>query len=102
MPIYEYQCEECGKKCEVVQKFTDDPLTVCRECGGRLHKLISQTTFILKGTGWYVTDYASPDRRKAEESSRGVGQGDANTAVAAPETKAETKAESKAESAVRS
>lgn len=101
MPIYEYRCEECGKKCEVVQKFTDDPLTICRECGGRLHKLISQTTFILKGTGWYVTDYASPGRRKAEDASS-AAPGDAEATGAASEAKAETKAESKAESAVRS
>ena len=68
MPIYEYECTKCGKRCEVIQKFNDKPLKKCPECGGRMHKLISQTSFILKGTGWYVTDYASPDRKKAMES----------------------------------
>jgi len=68
MPIYEYECTECGEKCEVIQKFKDKPLKTCPECGGRMHKLISHSTFILKGSGWYVTDYASPDRKRALES----------------------------------
>jgi putative FmdB family regulatory protein len=68
MPIYEYECMNCGKQCEVIQKFNDEPLSTCPECGGHMHKLISQTSFILKGTGWYVTDYASSDRKKAMES----------------------------------
>ena len=65
MPIYEYECENCGRHLEVWQKITDDPLTTCEACGGKLHKLISQSSFILKGTGWYVTDYA----RKGQKSS---------------------------------
>ena len=58
MPIYEYQCEQCGAIEEALQKFSDKPLTQCSHCSGRLHKLISQSAFHLKGTGWYVTDYA--------------------------------------------
>ena len=58
MPIYEYQCEQCGKVEEALQKFSDKPLSKCRDCSGKLHKLISQSAFHLKGTGWYVTDYA--------------------------------------------
>jgi putative FmdB family regulatory protein len=57
MPIYEYECTKCGKIEEAVQKISDTPLTECRYCSGQLHKLISQSTFHLKGTGWYVTDY---------------------------------------------
>ncbi len=68
MPIYEYECMNCGKQCEVIQKFNDEPLSICPECGGHMHKLISQTSFILKGTGWYVTDYASSSRKKAMEA----------------------------------
>jgi putative FmdB family regulatory protein len=68
MPIYEYECMNCGKQCEVIQKFDDEPLSTCPECGGHMHKLISQTSFILKGTGWYVTDYASSSRKKAMEA----------------------------------
>jgi putative FmdB family regulatory protein len=68
MPIYEYECLNCGKQCEVIQKFNDEPLSSCPDCGGNMHKLISQTSFVLKGTGWYVTDYARPERKKAKEA----------------------------------
>lgn len=59
MPIYEYECSNCGCQKEVWQKFSDDPLTKCELCNGTMKRLISQSTFHLKGTGWYVTDYAS-------------------------------------------
>ena len=59
MPIYEYECESCGQVEEVFQKFSDDPLTTCKACNGKMHKLISQSSFHLKGTGWYVTDYSN-------------------------------------------
>ena len=58
MPIYEYQCDQCGQIQEALQKISDKPLTKCSHCSGKLHKLISQSAFHLKGTGWYVTDYA--------------------------------------------
>jgi putative FmdB family regulatory protein len=59
MPIYEYECKKCGYHMEVWQKFSDPEMTKCELCKGRIRKLISQSTFHLKGTGWYVTDYAS-------------------------------------------
>jgi len=58
MPIYEYKCEQCGKTEEVLQKISEAPLTTCEHCSGKLHKLISHSAFHLKGSGWYVTDYA--------------------------------------------
>ncbi len=58
MPIYEYECTKCGKVVEAWQKFSDPPLTTCENCKGKLRKLISLSTFHLKGSGWYVTDYA--------------------------------------------
>ncbi len=58
MPIYEYECTKCNKIHEVIQKFSDEPLKNCPICGGELKKLISQSSFVLKGAGWYVTDYA--------------------------------------------
>ena len=73
MPIYEYECPNCGKQYEIFQRFTDEPLNRCPECGGHVHKLISRTSFILKGTGWYVTDYASPERKKAAEAKSDGG-----------------------------
>ena len=89
MPLYEYECTTCGKTIEAVQKFSDKPLTKCEFCSGKLHKLISQSSFHLKGTGWYVTDYAGKkpsDSRNADESK--------------PAKKIEKKAEKKKDSPV--
>ncbi len=70
MPIYEYKCTKCSEKFEVMQKMTDAQLTVCSSCGGKLKKLITNTSFVLKGSGWYVTDYPSPERKKAMEAKK--------------------------------
>ncbi len=70
MPIYEYECKKCGKHLEVWQKITEEPLKVCPECGGELIKLISESGFILKGTGWYVTDYARKEKEKKETKKK--------------------------------
>lgn len=58
MPLYEYQCSGCANRFEMIQKFSDAPLSICPRCGGRLEKLISTPAIQFKGTGWYVTDYA--------------------------------------------
>ncbi len=70
MPIYEYECKNCGERFEVWQKITDEPLKVCEKCGGELVRLISQTSFILKGTGWYVTDYARKEKEQKEKAKK--------------------------------
>ncbi len=70
MPIYEYECTQCGRIEEVLQKFSDKPLTTCRHCSGKLHKLISHSTFHLKGSGWYVTDYAGKEKDKSPAKDR--------------------------------
>ncbi len=57
MPVYEYQCKECGRIEEAFQKISEPPLESCPQCKGSLKKIISQSTFHLKGSGWYVTDY---------------------------------------------
>ncbi len=57
MPVYEYQCQKCGEVEEVFQKISDLPRETCSHCEGALKKIISQSTFHLKGSGWYVTDY---------------------------------------------
>ena len=57
MPIYEYECSECGQIEEAFQKMSDPPLSKCKHCQGSLHKILSQSSFHLKGSGWYVTDY---------------------------------------------
>jgi len=58
VPIYEYQCSQCGEVFEAFQKITDLPLTRCKFCQGKVEKLISHTSFQLKGSGWYLSDYA--------------------------------------------
>ncbi|WP_022853126.1 FmdB family zinc ribbon protein [Thermodesulfatator atlanticus] len=71
MPIYEYECENCGRHYEVWQKITDEPLTTCEACKGKLRKLVSQSSFVLKGSGWYVTDYARKEKKdtKSKDTS---------------------------------
>ncbi len=59
MPIYEYECTECGRVDEIVQRMSDKPLVECRHCSGRVNKLISNTAFHLKGGGWYADSYGS-------------------------------------------
>ncbi len=61
MPIYEYRCSKCGKEFEEWQKFSDPPVDACPACGGKASRLISHSSFVLKGTGWYVTDYGRKD-----------------------------------------
>jgi len=70
MPIYEYECKNCGAHFEVWQKITDEPLRKCEKCGGELRKLISESSFILKGTGWYVTDYARKEKEQKEKMKK--------------------------------
>lgn len=82
MPIYEYQCKKCGQF-EVMQKITERALTRCPTCQSKVTKLMSNTSFQLKGSGWYVTDY---------------GRKGGKTRDTGAETKSETKSESKSES----
>ncbi len=70
MPIYEYKCLKCGEVFEAFQKISDDPLTRCKFCGGPVEKLISHTTFRLKGSGWYLTDYAHRSSSASDNSGK--------------------------------
>lgn len=88
MPIYEYDCQKCGTF-ETTQKITEKPLSKCPTCKGKVKKLISNTSFQLKGTGWYVTDYAR------KEKSNGDGDGSKSSPS---ESKSESKGDSKSES----
>ncbi|HQG32438.1 MAG TPA: zinc ribbon domain-containing protein [Deltaproteobacteria bacterium] len=72
MPIYEYKCLKCGNEFEAMQKFSDSPIRKCSSCGGQVKKLISHSSFHLKGSGWYLTDYAkknSPNDSKSHSES---------------------------------
>ena len=65
MPIYEYQCKKCHHQFEQLQKITDDALVICPKCGqNSLSKMVSQTSFQLKGTGWYVTDFKNQSKKE--------------------------------------
>jgi putative FmdB family regulatory protein len=84
MPIYEYECSQCGKIEEVLQKFSDQPLSTCSHCSGSLHKLISQSSFRLKGSGWYVTDYAGKSGSSGPKSKESASS---DTAASSGESK---------------
>ncbi len=69
MPIYEYQCQECSHKLEVLQKMSDDPLSICPHCDkSALKKLVSAASFRLKGGGWYETDFKSGNKKNLSSS----------------------------------
>jgi putative FmdB family regulatory protein len=104
MPIYEYTCQKCGAHLEVMQKITDKPLARHPKCGGKLSKEWSQTSFQLKGSGWYVTDYAGKkqDSKDGAETKSEATEAKTTevkkTSVEKSESKTESKSESKSES----
>src|SRR5438093_1840553 len=73
VPTYEYECEKCRRVFEVRQRISEPALTTCDQCGGAVKRLLSAAPFILKGEGWYVTDYPSESRKKALESEKSGG-----------------------------
>ncbi len=75
MPTYEYQCEKCQRVFEIRQRITEPALTICEVCGGHVKRLLSPAPFILKGEGWYVTDYPSESRKKAREAEKPAANG---------------------------
>jgi putative FmdB family regulatory protein len=94
MPLYEYLCEACGRRTEVLQSFDDPPLAACPHCGGAVKKQFSAPAFHLKGSGWYATDYAKksgggesamsesskPEGTKSEGSASAGSSGDGSSA----------------------
>ncbi len=106
MPLYEYECDECGGRFERIRKFSDPPLDEpCPACGGTIKKLISSPAIQFKGKGWYVTDYAKsgagdPKADAAQSEASADAKSDAKKAGksdAKPEAKTEGKTDSKAE-----
>src|SRR5664279_5394324 len=94
MPLYDYQCHQCGETFEVRQKFADAVLTEHKGCGGELERLISLPALQFKGTGWYVTDYGRNGKTPAPS-----GNGKSETkSESSGESKAESKTETKTES----
>jgi putative FmdB family regulatory protein len=89
MPLYEYECESCGNRFEVIQRVNDSPLLACIRCEGSVERLLSSPAIQFKGSGWYVTDYARKSSSSGEEKPKTATSGDgaAKTAESAPATK---------------
>jgi len=101
VPTYEYECPKCPRVFEVKQRITEPPLEVCDRCGGPIHRLLSAAPFILKGGGWYVTDYPSEARKqgaKSESTSGDSAPAAGDSAAAAPTPAAEKSSTSQAAS----
>src|SRR5689334_23929097 len=91
MPLYEYQCDACGRRFEKIQKFSDEPLEVCALCGkGPVHKLMSSPAIQFKGSGWYITDYAKKGSTSAGESSGSSSSSSTDSSEKPAEKKTET------------
>src|SRR5712691_9492148 len=84
MPTYEYECPKCPRVFEIRQRITEPALATCDRCGGPVHRLLSAAPFILKGAGWYVTDYPSEARKKAASSESGSKEPAAKEPAASP------------------
>lgn len=88
MPIYEYECADCGKQFEAFQSISDKPLKKCQFCQGTVRRLISSSSFSLKGGGWYKDGYSKPSPEKKAPTAKGPEK--------APEVKPATKPAEKA------
>ena len=95
MPLYEYQCDACANRFEVIQQYKDAPIDVCPKCGGSVKKLLSSPAIQFKGSGWYITYYA----RKGESATTksGEAKSDSTSGESKSESKTETKTETKSE-----
>ena len=92
MPLYEYQCSKCDKIFEVIEKFSDAPLTVHEGCGGQVARLPSASAFQLKGSGWYATDYPkSGSEKKGETASNGASDSKDSKDSKSSESKSDSK-----------
>ena len=102
MPLYEYQCDACAHRFEVIQKFSDAPIAVCPSCGGAVRKLLSSPAIQFKGSGWYITDYARAGKNdgakggdKAEKPDKTAAAGAESTTSAKSESSSDSKSEPK-------
>jgi putative FmdB family regulatory protein len=104
MPIYEYRCEKCGDF-EQTQRISDPPLDRCPTCRRKVRRLISNTSFQLKGSGWYVTDYARAGKNAGKDAGKDGAKDSAKDSSASSDTsssQSDTKTESKSESKTES
>lgn len=94
MPTYEYACRNCGEHLEAVQSFSDDPLTVCPNCGGELRKVFGSVGIVFKGSGFYKTD----SRNSSSKSTKAESPAASSSETAKPETKTDSSSDTKAAS----
>ncbi|MCE5281265.1 MAG: zinc ribbon domain-containing protein [Deltaproteobacteria bacterium] len=90
MPIYEYKCKKCGKEFEVFQGITDPVVKSCRFCRGPVHKMMSLSSFHLKGSGWYATDYGGKKAPGGEKKKDEAASTEKPKSESAPAAKAKT------------
>jgi putative FmdB family regulatory protein len=83
VPTYDYRCDQCDRTFEVRQRISEEPLRTCERCGGAVRRLLAPAPFILKGGGWYVTDYPSEGRKKGMEAEK-KSTADATSTPATP------------------
>jgi putative FmdB family regulatory protein len=105
MPLYEYECENCGTRFERIQSIKDDPIRQCPECSGDVHKIFHAAGIIFKGSGWYITDSRKSTSSAVTGSDPKAASPETKTASTestSSETKAETKTETKSESKTES
>jgi len=87
VPTYDYECERCERTYEVRQRISAPVLTTCQFCGGPVRRLLAAAPFILKGRGWYVTDYPSESRKKAMDAEKKAVPAESSAAASsAPST----------------
>jgi len=98
MPTYGYRCGSCGHQFEIVQRISDEPLTTCPQCQGKLSKMLYPVGISFKGSGFYTTDYKGSGNGSAGSSSNGAAPAKEGSSESKPETKSESKSESRSES----
>ena len=108
MPLYEYQCDACGREFELIRKFSDPPLEKCPHCGGTVRKLFSSPAIQFKGSGFYITDYAKKDQTappsgdsKSEPASKDSGELSGEKSTEKSEKSEKTEKTARAEKAER-
>jgi len=98
MPLYEYECEKCNHRFERIQKFSDELVSSCPSCDGKVKKLLSAPAIQFKGTGWYVTDYARQPRNKETDRDKDSSQKESSASEKASSSQKESSASEKASS----
>jgi putative FmdB family regulatory protein len=91
MPLYEYECEECGVRFERRQRMSEDPVEICPDCGGKVHRLIQPVGIVFKGSGFYVTD------NRGKSSTTGLGSSTSSSESSNQRESSSSKKESKSE-----